>query len=113
MVLLAVGSFSLCGFPSVQFLPYQAFAEGKMMTGASHHLSPAWVIIDNRLKARKAFPSIAGAKIRSFSVSTKMLHVIRSDFQQLTIWSLVKNPNSMFYGAHLYVFRYGKLCFVI
>ena len=41
MVLLAVGSFSLCGFPSVQFLPYQAFAEGKMMTGACHRLSPA------------------------------------------------------------------------
>ena len=80
MVLLAVGSFSLCGFPAVQFLPYQAFAEGKMMTGA-----PAWVIIDNRLKAHKAFPSIAGAKIRSFSVSTKIWHVIRNDFQQLTI----------------------------
>ena len=58
MVLLAVGSFSLCGFPSVQFLPYQAFAEGKMMTGACHHLSPAWVIIDNRLKAHKAFPRL-------------------------------------------------------
>ena len=85
MVLLAVGSFSLCGFPAVQFLPYQAFAEGKMMTGACHHLSPAWVIIDNRLKAHKAFPSIAGAKIRRFSVSTKIWHVIRSDIQQLTI----------------------------
>ena len=23
----------------------------------------------------------------------------------------VKNPNSMFDGAHLYAFRYGKLCF--
>ncbi len=44
-----------------------------MMTGACHHLSPAWVIIDNRLKAHKAFPSIAGAKIRRFSVSTKIL----------------------------------------
>ena len=83
MVLLAVGSFSLCGFPSVQFLPYQAFAEGKMMTGACHRLSPAWVIIDNRLKA--PFPSIAGSKIRRFLVSTKNWHVIRSDFQQLTI----------------------------
>ena len=84
MVLLAVGSFSLCGFPAVQFLPHQAFAEGKMMTGACHHLSPACVIIDNRLKAHKAFPSIAGAKIRRFSVSTKFLPVIRSDFQQNT-----------------------------
>ena len=83
MVLLAVGSFSLCGFPAVQFLPYQVFAEGKMMTGACHHLSPVWVIIDNRLKA--PFPSIAGAKIRRFTVSTKIWHVIRSDFQQLTI----------------------------
>ena len=25
----------------------------------------------------------------------------------------VKITNSMFYGAHLYVLRYGKLCFVI
>ena len=25
----------------------------------------------------------------------------------------VKNPNSMFYRAHLYVLQYGKLCFVI
>ena len=25
------------------------------MTGACHHLSPAWVIIDNRLKAHQAF----------------------------------------------------------
>lgn len=68
MVLLAVGSFSLCGFPAVQFLPYQAFAEGKMMTGA-----PAWVIIDNRLKAHKAFPSIAGAKIQHFCPDCKLL----------------------------------------
>ena len=56
-----------------------------MMTGAGHHFSPAWVIIDNRLKAHKAFPLIAGAKIRRFSVFTKNWHVIRSDFQQLTI----------------------------
>ena len=55
------------------------------MTGACHHLSPAWVIIDNRLEAHKAFPSVAGAKIRRFSVSAKFRHVIRSDFQQLTI----------------------------
>lgn len=41
-----------------------------MMTGACHHLSPAWVIIDNRLKARKAFPSIAGAKVRKSAVGS-------------------------------------------
>lgn len=40
MVLLAVGSFSLCGFPSVQFLPYQAFVEGKMMTGSLSSFIP-------------------------------------------------------------------------
>ena len=73
MVLLAVGSFSLCGFPAVQFLSYQAFAEGKMMTGACHHLSPAWVIIDDRFQAPKAFPSIAGAKIQHFCPDCKLL----------------------------------------
>ena len=53
-----------------------------LMAGACHHLSSARGIIDNRLKAHKAFPSIAGAKIQRFSVSTKFWHVIRSDFQQ-------------------------------
>ena len=70
MVLLAVGSFSLCGFPSVQFLPYQAFAEGKMMIGACHHLSPASVVRDARFQAPKAFPSIAGAKVRKSAVGS-------------------------------------------
>lgn len=39
-----------------------------MMIGACHYLSPAWVIIDNRLKA--PFPSIAGAKIRKNAVGS-------------------------------------------
>ena len=56
------------------------------------------VIIDNRLKTHKAFSSIAGAKIWKFSVSAKFRHVIRSDFQQLTIWNLDKITNSIFYG---------------
>ena len=57
-----------------------------LMTGTCHHLSPAPVFIDDRFSAQWAVPSIAGAKIRSFSVSTKFLPVIRVDFQQtLTI----------------------------
>ena len=40
------------------------------------------VLIEDRLQAPKAFPSIAGAKIRINLVSAKFRHVIRSDFQQ-------------------------------
>ena len=36
-------------------------------------------------RGTKTVLSIAGAKIRRFLVSTKFRHVIRSDFQQLTI----------------------------
>ena len=43
---------------------FLSFLGSSLMTGACHHLSPACVIIDNRFQAHKAFPSIAGAKIR-------------------------------------------------
>ena len=56
------------------------------MTGACHHLRPAAVFYDDRPEAQKAVLSIAGAKIRRFLVSDKFRHVIRSDFQQLTIF---------------------------
>ena len=75
-----------------------------MMIGACHHLSPAWVIIDNRLKA--PFSSIAGAKIRRFSVSTKFWYVIRSDFQQT--YDL-----KVSYKDLLYVLRGASLCFAL
>ena len=55
------------------------------MTGACHHLRPAAVFYDDRPEAQKAVLSIAGAKIQRFLVSDKFRHVIRSDFQQLTI----------------------------
>lgn len=41
-----------------------------MMTGACHHLSPASVVRDARYQAPKAFPSIAGAKVRKSAVGS-------------------------------------------
>ena len=66
------------------------------MTGACHHLSPASVVRDARYQAHKAFPSIAGAKIRINLVSTKFRHVIRSDFQQTYDLKVSLKNNSMF-----------------
>ena len=86
-----------------------------LMTGACHHLSPAPVFIDDRFSAQQAVPSIAGAKIRRFSASTKFLHVIRSDFsaKHLRFETSLKNKLFFLWGASLcfcgienYVLRY-------
>ena len=54
------------------------------------------VLIEDRLQAPKAFPSIAGAKIRKKTVSAKFRHVIRSDFQQTYDLKVSLKNNSMF-----------------
>ena len=61
------------------------------------------VLIEDRLQAPKAFPSIAGAKIRINLVSAKFRHVIRSNFQQ-TYDLKVSLKNKLYvYAVHLYV----------
>ena len=61
------------------------------------------VLIEDRLQAPRAFPSIAGAKIRINLVSAKFRHVIRSDFQQ-TYDLKVSLKNKLYvYAVHLYV----------
>ena len=60
------------------------------------------VLIEDRLQAPKAFPSIAGAKIRINLVSTKFRHVIRSDFQQTYDLKVsLKNKLYVLWGASL------------
>ena len=60
-------------------------------------------LIEDRLQAPKAFPSIAGAKIRKNPVSTKFRHVIRSDFQQTYDLKVsFKNKLYVLCGASLY-----------
>ena len=51
--------------------PYCPDFGSSLMTGACHHLSSAAVFYYDRFSARLAVPSIAGAKIRRFSVSAK------------------------------------------
>ena len=59
----------------------------------------------------KSFSFYRG-KIRRFSVSTKFLHVIRSDFQQNAYdLKLRLKKDSISYGAHLYVFAVSKTMF--
>ena len=71
------------------------------MTGACHHLRPAAVFYDDRPEAQKAVLSIAGAKIQRFLVSDKFRHVIRVDFQQLTILKRIQYS----------VFSFFRCCF--
>ena len=60
------------------------------------------VLIEDRLQAPKAFPSIAGAKIRKNPVSAKFRHVIRSDFQQTYDLKVsLKNKLYVLWGASL------------
>ena len=60
------------------------------------------VLIEDRLQAPKAFPSIAGAKIRINPVTTKFRHVIRSDFRQTYDLKVsLKNKLYVLWGASL------------
>ena len=61
------------------------------------------VLREDPSKAQKAVLSIAGAKVRRFSVTAKFRHVIRSDFQQ-TYDLKVSLKNKLYvYAVHLYV----------
>ena len=71
------------------------------MTGACHHLSPAWVVRDARYQAHKAFPSIAGAKVQRFLATTKFWHALRVDFQQLPIIDMWQRAISVAYDLKL------------
>ena len=71
------------------------------------------VLLEDPSKAQKAVLSIAGAKVRRFSVTAKFRHVIRSDFQQ-TYDLKVSLKNKLYvYAVHLYVLWHRKLCFAI
>ena len=99
--------FRVLCFATPQNAPFLPFSRSSLMTGACHHLCPVLVLIEDRLQAPKAFPSIAGAKIRINPVSTKFRHVIRSDFQQTYDLKVsLKKQTLCFVGAHLYVLQY-------
>ena len=84
------------------------------MTGACHHLRPAAVFYDDRPEAQKAVLSIAGAKIRKISVSTKFLHVIRVDFQQNTYDLKLRQKQALCsMGRISMLLRCRKLCFAV
>ena len=95
--------FRVLCFATPQNAPFLPFSGSSLMTGACHHLWPVLVLIEDRLQAPKAFPSIAGAKIRINLVSAKFRHVIRSNFQQ-TYDLKVSLKNKLYvYAVHLYV----------
>ena len=113
--------FRVLCFATPQNAPFLPFSGSSLMTGACHHLWPVLVLREDPSKAQKAVLSIAGAKVRRFSVTAKFRHVIRSDFQQLTIWKLVmKNKFYVLWGASLcfsgienYVLWYKSACYKV
>ena len=72
------------------------------------------VLREDRLQAPKAFPSIAGAKIRINPVSAKFRHVIRSDFQQTYDLKVsYKDQLYVLWGASLYLAVQKTMFFLI